>query len=90
MVSKKKRLEASTGFLYRGLTKIVSFGAGRRVRLVNNETYVIVDLSNASTGEVPVTLKKSGASLALSITLREYYQHLSSGRSSFKDLDPYM
>lgn len=75
------------GFLYRGLYTEATIG-GAKVRLVQNETYVIPDMKDPK--NIVVTLKNSRKTLTLTITAKEYYQYLSSGRSGYKDNDPYL
>ena len=75
------------GFLYRGRYTEATIG-GAKVRLVQDETYVIPNMSDPK--NIVVILKNARKSITLNLTAKEYYQYLSSGRSGYKDKDPYL
>lgn len=76
------------GYLYRGATREVQTGI-YKILLVKDETYVVPYLTRIYKGQIEVMLKKPSASIKINIPLSDYYQYLSSGRTSFKDEDPY-
>lgn len=87
MPSPKTISKEVTGFIYKGKRSEVTLGE-YKVRLVPNETYIIPHLEDPQ--DIHVTLKREGAELKIPVTGFDYYKHLSSGRLTFSDPDPYL
>ena len=87
MKKQNKQDKQDSGFVYRGNYRELSLG-GKRIRLVPHETYVTPFLQDPS--NVEVELRNEIRSIRLKITASEYYEYLSVGRLTFKDLDPYV
>lgn len=82
----KKPNTYDPGFIYRGKYTEVSLD-GKRIRLVPDETYVIPFLQDPT--NIEVELKNESRSIRLGVTASEYYAHISIGRLTFTDPDPY-